>query len=134
MHDKIPRFLPGNGISAELLHWSFSCGTRSPTGFLQAAPPNGRAFCCLDNTPVCGCRFGNPQTALHTRGKSSRAPPCVASAYAEFCPPGTHSDPFLADRGMRSVVAGSVGWPRVVHTAWRLENRSLAWPFSRCSL
>src|SRR5260370_33218243 len=49
MRDKIPRFLPGNGISAGLPHWPFSCGMRSPTGSLQAAPLNGRGFCCLDN-------------------------------------------------------------------------------------
>src|ERR1700686_3653730 len=59
MRDKTPRFFPGDGISAGLLHWPSSCGMRSPPGFLRAALPNGRAFCCLDNTPVCERRFGN---------------------------------------------------------------------------
>src|SRR2546421_522556 len=134
MRDKIPRFFPGDGISAGLLQWPFSCGTRSPPGFLQAAPLNDRVFCCLDNTPVWEYRFGHPQTALPRCGKSSRPPPCVVSADAEFYPPGKHSDPSLADRGMRSVVTGSVDWLRVAHTAWSPENRSLAWPFSRYSL
>src|SRR6516162_7082538 len=134
MRDKIPRFLPGNGISAGLLRWPSSCGTRSPVGFLRAAPRNGRAVCCLDNTPVYECRFGNPQTALHRRGKSSRAPLCVVSAYAEVCPPGKHSDPSPADREIHSVVTGSVGWLLVVHAACSPENRSVARPFSRYSL
>src|SRR6266853_3274117 len=134
MRDKTPRFFPGDGISAGLLHWPSSCGTRSPLGFLRAAPPNGRAFCCLDNTPVCERRFGNPQTGLRRRGKSSRLPPCVVSVYAGLCPRGKHSDSSPADRGMRSVEAGSVGWLRVAHTAWSPENRSLAWPSSRYSL
>src|SRR6267378_3331327 len=103
-------------------------------GLLLAAPPNGRAFCCLDNTPVCERRFGNPQAGLRRRGKSSRPPPCVVSVYAGLCPRGKHSDSSPADRGMRSVKAGSVGWLRMAHTAWSPENRSLARPSSRYSL
>ena len=91
-------------------------------GFLRVALPNGRAFCCLDNTPVCERRFSNPQAVLCRRGKSSRLPPCVVSVYAGFCPRGKHSDSSPADRGMRSVEAGSVGWLRVAHTAWFPEN------------
>src|ERR1700730_15580538 len=118
MRDKTPRFLPGDGISAGLLHWPSSCGTRSPAGFLRAAPPHGRVFCCLDNTPDCECRFGNPQPGLCRCGECSRGPPCVASADAGVGPPGKHSDSSPADRGMRSVETGSVDWLRVVHTAW----------------
>src|SRR5215469_10634736 len=117
MHDKIPRFLLCNGISAGLLHRPFSCGTRSPTDFLRAAPQNGRAVCFLDNTPVCECRLGNPRTALRRRGKSSRVPLCVVSAGTESCPPDKHSDRSPADREMHSVATGSVSWLRVVHTA-----------------
>src|SRR5215469_2528408 len=109
MHDKIPRFFLGNGISAGLLHWPFSCGMRLPTGFLRAAPLNGRDFCFLGNILVCEYRSGNPRTALRRRGKSSRVPLCAVSADAEFCPPDKHSDPSP-------------------------ENRSVARPFSRYSL
>src|SRR5215470_1102278 len=134
MRDKIPLSLPGNGISAGLLHWASSCGTRSPTGFLRAALLNGHGFCCLDNIPACEGRFGNPRTALRRRGKSSRAPLCVVSAETKFCPPDKHSDRSPADKGKRSVAAGSLGWLHVVHTACSPENRSVAWPFSRYSL
>src|SRR5215831_120688 len=134
MRDKIPRFFHGNGISAGLLHWTFSYGTRSPPGFLQAALRNGRDSCCPDNIPVCERRFGNPQTALRTCGKSSRTPLCVVSADAEFCPPDKYSDPSPVHIGMRLVTTGSVGWLRVVRTAYCPKNRSVAQPFSRCSL
>src|SRR5215469_7626198 len=134
MHDKIPRFFLGNGISAGLLHWPFSCGMRLPTGFLRAAPLNGRDFCFLGNILVCEYRSGNPRTALRRRGKSSRVPLCAVSADAESCPPDKHSDPSPADRGMHSGATGSVSWLHVVHTACSPENRSVARPFSRYSL
>jgi hypothetical protein len=110
-----------------------SCGTRLPPGFLRAAPPNGRAFCCLDNTPVCECMFGNPQTGLRRCGKSSRALSCVVAAESGFCPPDKYSDLSPADRGTRSAKAGSAGWLRAAQTAWPPENRSLVSPSSRYS-
>src|SRR5580692_24047 len=134
MRGKIPRFFPGGSISAGLLHWPSSCGMRSLVGFLRGAPPNGREFYYLGSTLVCESRLGNPPLGLRRCGKSFLVPPCVVSADAGFCPPGKHSNPSPAHRGMRSVETGSVSWLRVAHTAWRLENRSLAWPSSRYSL
>src|SRR5258705_3737423 len=136
MRDKTPRFVHDDDSAPGLPRRPSSCETPSPPGSLRVALRNGRSSCCLDNTPVCEGRFGNPQTELRRGDRSSLLPPCVVPADVGLCPPGKHSGSSPADREMHSAETGSADWRRVAHlpAAWSPENRPFVRPSSRYSL